>query len=169
MDKSNISVPLAEYTSATNFTINQKPPFSGSSELAICGTDGLQFTPELNRGGELSFFSSEWSRNVGLQYTNTTDDYAGIEMLNYVMKPSMWEKSEKYDTMIGGTMNVTEVLGSQAFVAKGRYCNIDPNEKESIPKILDTTGRPLDSTGCSDADESYIGVEAHTGITLILK
>ena len=50
MDKSNISVPVAEYISSTKFTIEQKNPFSGSSELAICGTDGLQFTPALSRG-----------------------------------------------------------------------------------------------------------------------
>lgn len=106
---------------------------------------------------------------MGLDYTNTTDDYAGLEMRNYVVKPAMWEKSEKYDTMIGGTMNVTGLLGTEAFVSKGRYCSLDPSAKESIPKIIGSTGRLFTDTACSDADESIIGVEARTGITLIFK
>lgn len=85
----------------------------------------MQFSPNLVKDEPISFFSSEWGRSVTLDYMGSMDYYQGLETYTYHLSEKTWAKNPEMDSSIRGALNVTNMLGANAVVTKGRYLDID--------------------------------------------
>lgn len=53
------------------------------------------------------------------------DYYHGLETYSYHLSEKTWAKNPEMDSSIRGALNVTNMLGANAVVTKGRYLDID--------------------------------------------
>ena len=91
----------------------------------------------------MSFYSSEWARNVYFDYVDQTDRFKDIKTLKFTVNGALWNAQDQFDTKVNGTINVTSVFGANAVVTRSRYYGLDPEAAAVdglIPQILNTTG-----------------------------
>jgi len=100
-----------------------------AEQIPITGTDGLQFSPNLDKNSVLSVFNADIMRTLNYTYNSTSHDFKGYTTLIFETDSSAFENSTAnaiFNVNISGTANLTSITGSPAFAAKGNYLNISP-------------------------------------------
>ena len=82
-------------------------------------------------------------------------------MLNRTANPA----NAAFDILVDGTSNLTTTLRAPAFASKGHFYQISLEAIMSVPLIVDQSGNNI--TSSANNDETYLGVEEQSGITLI--
>ena len=121
--------------------------------MLLDGTDGLQFSPNLQDGNLLKSFVHSLNRNIDFEYSHTDDDfYDHIDTHMFYMQDSMMlnytanADNENYEITIDGTTNLSSSLKSYAFAMKGHYYGLSPKAADSVPTIRNsTTGEKIDT------------------------
>ena len=62
---------------------------------------------------------------------------------------------------------MTTTLRASAIAAKGHYYGLSELASNAIPVIVDSTGSAIEASAAND--DTYLGVERYTGVTLISK
>ena len=75
--------------------------------------------------------------------------------------------NQNYNILVSGTTNITSTFNANAFVTKGHYYQLTEDAKESTCQIVDKNGASIKPN--QDNDDTYLGVEPNTGITVITK
>ena len=136
--------------------------------MTLKGTDSLQFSTELSTDDTLFAFSPDLNRNLEFQYHSTNDSYANLDTYMYYLNDACLSKSEataNFDILIDGTSNLTTTLRAPAIAAKGHYYGLSALASSSKPDIVDSVGSAIQASSMND--NTYIGVEQLTGVSLI--
>ena len=74
--------------------------------------------------------------------------------------------NDSYNINIDGTTNMTTIFNANSFAAKGRYFEMSTEAESSQPRIRGADGAIIQAN--EDSDNSYVGVEKYTGVTLMM-
>ena len=77
------------------------------------------------------------------------------------------EANSNFNIKINGTSDLTPVLRAPAIATKGHYYGLQDSATSSIPEIVDSSGALI--TANQTNDDTYLGVEQLTGVSLINK
>ena len=141
-----------------------------AEQVALNGTDGLQFSLKLSSDDSLFTFAPDLNRNLEFTYKSTNTSYDSVETYMYYLDAACLESSEataNFDIVIDGISNLTTTLRASAIAAKGHYYGLSADASYAVPKIVDSTGSVIEAS--AEYDDTYLGVESYTGVTLISK
>ena len=126
-DNKYVTVKRGDYQDINTITYSFVNPW-GENEVALDGTDGVQFHPLIDESTELSVFTNEIARNGYFTHVSSnTDDYDGLNVLTYQIKENlMWAQdynpdNKIFNTQINGTTSMATVLRAPVLVSKGHY------------------------------------------------
>lgn len=115
-------------------------------------------------------FMPDLNRNVYFTYEQTNDTYANLDTFVYSLDDAVLANSTEnanYDIEVAGTSNLTTSLNAWSFAAKGHYYGLSDEASSAKPDIVLSDG--VEVVANAVADDTFIGVESMTGVTLILK
>ena len=69
-----------------------------------------------------------------------------------------------FDIYVDGTTNLTSTLKAPAFASKGHFYQISPEVMSSVPSIVNRQNQTI--LPSASVDETYLGVERISGVTL---
>ena len=123
---STINVIGREYANVDSIVTYQYSPWR--SAVPLDGTDGIQFSPALDKDSIISAFVNDFSRNIYFECLGKDKStYKHFWIYTFGVQKEMFENKEKnpdnenYDIYISGTTNLTSTLGANSFVSKGYY------------------------------------------------
>jgi|Transcript_46943 hypothetical protein len=139
--------------------------------VLLDGTDGMQFSPDLQKDSKLKAFVNDLSRNCYFDFSHVDDRFPHLDTYIYNIEEALmlnkydYPPNENFDVRVTGTTNMTSSLNAYAFAAKGHYYQMDPAVNASIPTIVDQNEEEIVPN--SDDDDTYLGVERYSGVCLI--
>lgn len=113
-------------------------------------------------------FAPDLNRNLYFTYQSTNDSYANLDTYMYYLDSACLDNSTanaNFDIEVSGTSNLTTTLRAPAIAAKGHYYGLSELASSSKPEIVDSNGSAI--VASADNDDSYLGVEQLTGVSLI--
>ena len=137
-------------------------------QVAVNGTDGLQFSLKLSTDDTLYTFSPDLCRNLYFTYQSTNDSYSDLETYMYYLNDTVLQNitaNDNYNIKINGTSDLTTILRAPAIATKGHYYGLQDSAISSTPEIVDSSGVPIAPSQADD--DTYLGVEQFTGVSLI--
>lgn len=171
LGESSVRVPGSDYSTLTTTTSVLNNPWS--QDIPIAGTDGMQFSPDLSEDTTIAAFVNDLSRVCTFTYLDEDSSYKGLDtmmfqlssdlMLNMTANPS----NAVFDVYVDGTTNLTSTLKAPAFASKGHFYQISGDVASSVPSIVNLQNEPILPN--SDNDETYLGIEQLSGVTVITK
>ena len=83
LDSEYITMASAEYTSLTNIENITFSPWA--DRVLLDGTDGMQFSPVLDKDAPIKAFVNDLSRNCFFDYSYTSDKYPHLDTYMYTI------------------------------------------------------------------------------------
>lgn len=171
--RQNITIFGKNQTSQTTIEDIEFSPWNKT--VLLGGTDGLQFSPDLQTNQTLGTFVPELSRNCYFNFVlNDNAMYENFDTYIYEVQPAFMQNmtanpvNKNYLINVDGTSNLTTILGTWSFAAKGHYYQLNSEAAEvAAPTIRGSDGQVI--TPSADEDETYMGVEQLSGATLMTK
>ena len=169
LDSEEIKIQYNTYESISKVVPATRAPWKDPVQLD--GTDGMQFQPSLTDDLVIGAFVQDMSRNCYFSYSHDDDTYKHYTTKVYAIEKSLmynmtgYEPNVNFETYIDGTSNMTSTLLAPAFVAKGHYYDLSPVVESSKCEIVDMNDQPIEAS--QEADDTYLGMEAMTGVCVI--
>ena len=157
-----------EYKSLTNITEFTYSPWE--EKVLLDGTDGMQFSPDLQKDDVIKAFVNDLSRNCYFDYSHNDDTYPGLDQYVFNIQYALMVNKTanpvnvNYDVRITGTTNLTTTLNAYGFAAKGHYLQLSEEAEESKPNIYDTDMNIVQPD--DNDDDTFLGVEPLSGVCL---
>lgn len=139
--------------------------------VPVTGTNGYQFSPQLNSDSILEIFFADWSRPIAFSYASEEQSASKkFQQITFTMQETqMTNKTETsvntvFDIWVTGTSNLTSSLSMPSFVSNSYFYGVTSSDAvDSIPIIKDANGNLIQPTKDS---LSWFAVEPLSGITL---
>lgn len=139
--------------------------------VPVTGTNGYQFSPQLNSDSILEIFFADWSRPIAFSYASEEQSASKkFQQITFTMQETqMTNKTETsvntvFDIWVTGTSNLTSSLSMPSFVSNSYFYGVTSSDVvDSIPIIKDANGNLIQPTKDS---LSWFAVEPLSGITL---
>ena len=142
LQNDTIQVEGKEYDNVGSVSTYYYSPWESAQTLD--GTDGIQFSPELDKDSIVSAFVSELSRNCYFEFRDTdTSSYSHFDIMIFGIQDQMFQNFEEnadnanYEIFVTGTSNLTTTLNANAFISKGHYYQLQEDAKSSTCTIID--------------------------------
>jgi hypothetical protein len=110
-------------------------PWQGTlnEKTKVSGTDGLQFSPNLNTSTPIHVFSSDLSRSISYAFDHTDDkQFKGFRTQIWLLEPSNFAKGTFMSTFDGST-NLTSSYDTLFFATNGNFFGASSEVQGSIP------------------------------------